>query len=114
MDNEYDTPIILTEEYANKVANGIAEGILAYLNIEKDEEPTSQQPVNNQSNNSKKIDVSYQVLSGGKWLTDVTNLQGYAGILGQAVNCFRRQYSAEMKQMQENLNTKYILRVETG
>lgn len=38
MDNEHDTPLILTEEYANKVANGIAEGILTYYNIEKEEE----------------------------------------------------------------------------
>lgn len=38
MDNENDTPRILTEEYANKVASGIAEGILTYYNIENRED----------------------------------------------------------------------------
>lgn len=35
MDNANDTTLILTEEYSDKVANGIAEGILVYCNIEK-------------------------------------------------------------------------------
>lgn len=85
MDNTNDTPLILTEEYANKVANGIADGILAYCNIEKKEEAkneTDQQLVNNcsnSSNSSKKIDVKYQAFTN-KWLPDVLNAQDYAGI----------------------------------
>lgn len=38
MDNEHDTPLILTEEYSNKVANGI----LAYLNVGKKETTTEE------------------------------------------------------------------------
>lgn len=102
MDNEYDTPLILTEEYANKVANGIADGILAYLNIEKKEEvkveSKPQETIKPVQNQAKKIDVKYQVYAGGKWLPDVKNLEDFAGAFGQTVNCFRRQYSAEMRQ----------------
>lgn len=35
MDNASDTPIILTEDFANKVANGIAEGIIEYASLTK-------------------------------------------------------------------------------
>lgn len=38
MDNEHDTPLILKEEYSNKVANGI----LAYLNVGKKETTTEE------------------------------------------------------------------------
>ncbi len=77
MDNANDTPIILTEEYANKVASGIAEGIFTYYN--KD---TSDQ------NNSKKIDVKYQAYSD-KWYPDVINTTDHAGTKGKAISGFR-------------------------
>lgn len=48
---------------------------------------------------NRKIDVKYQVYANAKWLPDVTNLTDYAGILGQGINCFRRKYSADKKQM---------------
>lgn len=79
MDNEFDTPLILTEEYANKVASGIAEGILTYYNIEN----TSDQ------NNSKKIDVKYQAYADGKWYPDVINTNDHAGTKGEAISGFR-------------------------
>ena len=63
MDNEHDTPLILTEEYANKVANGIADGILAYLNIEKKDntvEEVKNEVVENTVTEKRKIDVKYQ------------------------------------------------------
>lgn len=107
MDNEHDTPLILTEEYATEVARGIADGILTYLNIENKEETKveskPQEPIK-QVEEKRKIDVKYQVYANGKWYSDIINFNdkndmGYAGVFGQAVNCFRRKYSAEMKQM---------------
>ncbi|MCI8396813.1 MAG: N-acetylmuramoyl-L-alanine amidase [Clostridia bacterium] len=87
MDNEHDTPLILTEEYATKVASGIADGILAYLNIEKKEEHKTE-AVENTVTEKRKIDVKYQACTN-KWLQDVLNTQDYAGIYGQAITAFR-------------------------
>ena len=81
MDNANDTPIILTEEYANKVASGIAEGIFTYYNIENREDTSYQ-------NNSKKIDVKYQAYSD-KWYPDVINTTDHAGTKGKAISGFR-------------------------
>lgn len=91
MDNEHDTPLILTEEYATKVANGIADGILAYLNIEKKDntvEEVKNEVVENTVTEKRKIDVKYQAFTN-KWLPDVLNTQDYAGVLGQAISGFR-------------------------
>lgn len=82
MDNANDTPLILTEEYANKVASGIAEGILTYYNIENREDTSDQ-------NNSKKIDVKYQAYASGKWYPDVINTNDHAGTKGEAISGFR-------------------------
>lgn len=94
MDNEYDTPIILTEEYANKVAEGIAEAICEYYSINKEEIKNNETvienvPVKNETTNTnKKIDVKYQVYTN-KWLPDVKNTEDYAGIIGKAITGFR-------------------------
>jgi len=55
MDNEHDTPIILTEEYANKVANGIAEGVFTYYNIENKGE---------EQNTKSIVDLAKEVIAG--------------------------------------------------
>ena len=91
MDNEHDTPLILTEEYSNKVANGIADGILAYLNVEKNTatEEVKQEIVEAVVDTHSKIDVKYQAFSGKKWLPDVKNCEDFAGVLGQAISGFR-------------------------
>jgi len=91
MDNANDTPIILTEEYANKVANGIADGILRYLNIEKKEEvkvESKPQEITEPVQQHPKIDVKYQAYTN-KWLPDVINTQDHAGNKGQAISGFR-------------------------
>ena len=94
MDNEYDTPIILTEEYANKVVEGIAEAICEYYSINKEEIKNNETvienaPVKNETTNTnKKIDVKYQVYTN-KWLPDIKNTEDYAGIIGQAISGFR-------------------------
>ena len=90
MDNAHDTPAILTEEYASKVANGIAEGILAFIGVERKEEAPTQEAKQESTPQAKnKIDVRYQTYSGGKWLPDVLNTSDHAGVFGQGVNCFR-------------------------
>lgn len=94
MDNANDTPVILTEEYANKVAEGIANGILDYCGIEKKEnvtiaENTTVQEVNAIVQNNSKIDVEYQAYAGGKWYPNVINLTDHAGNKGQAISGFR-------------------------
>lgn len=92
MDNANDTPLILTEEFANKVANGIAEGILAYLNIEKKEEvkvESKPQEITELVQEPSKIDVKYQAYAGGKWYPDVINTRDHAGNKGQAISGFR-------------------------
>lgn len=61
MDNEHDTPIILTEEYAIKVANGIIEGILSYCNIEKKETDPGQQSV---QPTKSIVDLANEVIAG--------------------------------------------------
>jgi len=61
MDNENDTPIILTEEYANKIAKGIAEGILTYYNIEKKTTVTENTTV---QETKSIIDLANEVIAG--------------------------------------------------
>ncbi len=79
MDNEKDTPLILTEEYANKVAEGIAEAICNYYSINKPIEPipTPIEPT--------KVDVIYQTYTNGRWQPNVKNTEDYAGVFGLPV-----------------------------
>ncbi len=79
MDNENDTPLIVTEEYAKKIADGITEGLFEYYSINKPIEPTPEIPENN------KINVVYQTYTNGRWQPNVTNLEDYAGVYGLAV-----------------------------
>ena len=82
MDNANDTPIILTEEFANKVAEGIVEAIVEYYSISANG--------NEQTNLEKqtKIDVKYQVYAE-RWLPEVVNVADYAGIYSKAISGFR-------------------------
>lgn len=90
MDNKHDTPLILTEEYSNKVANGIADGILSYWYIEKKEEVKKDTAVENTTaQEKKKIDVEYQAYAGGQWYSNVLNTKDHAGNKGQAISGFR-------------------------
>lgn len=75
------------EKFLNMVKEELGETIVA-------ENTTVQQSVNNTS----KTNVKYQVYANGRWYNDITNYNeqndmGYAGVFGQAINCFRRQYS---------------------
>ena len=92
MDNANDTPIILTEEFAEKVATGIVEAICNYYNISMNNvnEPVQPTPQTTPTpaQPTGKIDVKYQVYAG-KWYPNVTNLTDYAGVYGQAISGFR-------------------------
>lgn len=82
MDSPADTPIILTEDYADKSAEAIAEVIVKMSGANNAEEPTPQ-PTPAPS----KPDITYQVWDdvNNKWLPNVINDSDYAGIFGHDV-----------------------------
>lgn len=79
MDSTVDTPIILTEEFADKTAKAIADVIVKKggLTKKKLELPKA------------KISVTYQVWDKerSKWLPNVVDLTDYAGIYGHNICC---------------------------
>ena len=89
MDSPTDTPLILTEDYADKSAVAIAEVMIKMSGANKAEEiapqptpipkPTPAAP--------SKPDVTYQVWDDvkNKWLPNVKNDSDYAGIFGHDV-----------------------------
>ncbi len=85
MDSTVDTPIILTEDFANKVAQSIASVIIKKggLTLKKVEQPQPAQPT------KEKISVKYQVWDDKRnaWLPDVVDLTDYAGIYGNDICC---------------------------
>ena len=86
MDSTVDTPIILTEDFANKVAQSIASVIVKKggLTLKKVEQPTQQAtPI------KEKMSVTYQVWDDVRnaWLPNVVDLTDYAGIYGHDVCC---------------------------
>ena len=78
MDSTIDTPIILTEDFADKVATAIVKVITkkSGANVLSTAVPVKTQ--------SGEISVTYQVFDNikKKWLPNVKNLTDYAGILG--------------------------------
>ncbi len=85
MDNANDTPLILTEDFANKASEGIAEAICEYCKIEVHKEEIQPIPEPIPQN---KIDVKYQAYAG-QWYPDVVNTTDYAGVFGKAISGFR-------------------------
>ena len=91
MDSPIDTPIILTEDYANKSATAIAEVIVKMAGANKAEEtaptPNPAPAPSPASTAPRKIDITYQVWDDVKnvWLPNVTNVEDYAGIFGHDV-----------------------------
>ncbi len=79
MDSTTDTPIILTEDFANKVAEGCVEAIVTKLSLNKKADNTVNQA----------FDITYQVWDNTlkKWLPNVKNLDDYAGIIGHDAAC---------------------------
>lgn len=81
MDSRIDTPIILSEKFADGIAEACVE-VLAKrggLTLKSQEETPTKQ----------KNDVIYQVWEdiGNKWLPNVKNLEDYAGIFGRDICC---------------------------
>lgn len=79
MDNAVDTPIILTEDFANKVTEGIVEALVELYSLKKISNVSVVQK------NLKKIDVIYQTYTNGRWQPNVKNTEDYAGIFNMPV-----------------------------
>ena len=88
MDSTTDTPIILTEDFAEKSANALVEVIVSKGKLKKktDTKPEETKPT---SPTNEKISVIYQVWEdvGNQWLPEVKNLEDYAGLYGRDVCC---------------------------
>ena len=84
IDSPTDTPIILTEDYADKSAEAIAEVIVKMAGANKAEETA---PTPNPAPAPSKPDVTYQVWDDikNKWLPNVKNDSDYAGIFGHDI-----------------------------
>lgn len=89
MDSPTDTPIILTEDYADKSAEAIAEVIIKMSGANKAEETAPQPtPIPKPTPAApSKPDVIYQVWDDvkNKWLPNVKNDSDYAGIFGHDI-----------------------------
>lgn len=77
MDSVTDTPIILTEEYADRCAAAISEVLISRCGLEKKTAEPKPLP-----------EVSYQVYTASRgWLPNVTGDSDFAGISGQPIRC---------------------------
>lgn len=88
MDSAIDTPIILTEDFAEKSAEALVEVLVLKGNLKKNisKEENTAKPTDS---SAEKISVIYQVWDDVKncWLPEVTDLTDYAGIYGHDVCC---------------------------
>lgn len=91
MDSIVDTPIILTDEYANNCAKAIVEVIVEKGNLTKknEQQQTQTKPKDD------KISVFYKTWDDvqNTWLPFVTDLTDYAGIYGHDVCCVYAELS---------------------
>ena len=84
MDSPTDTPIILTEDYADKSAEAIAEVMIKMAGAKKAEKTA---PAPTPAPAPSKPDVTYQAWDDvkNKWLPNVKNDSDYAGIFGHDI-----------------------------
>lgn len=90
MDSTTDTPVILTEDFAEKSADAIVEVLVARGGLKKGAQSETKPAATKPSNTAnKKISVIYQVWEdvGNRWLPEVTDLTDYAGLYGKDVCC---------------------------
>ena len=88
MDSTTDVPIILTDDFADKVATACVEVIANRAQLAKKQpSPTASAQTATTRPTSEKISVTYQTWADGysKWLPNVKDLEDYAGILGHDV-----------------------------
>lgn len=84
MDSTVDTPIILTEEFADKCAAAISEVLISRCGLteKKEAEPEQPEPA------LPLPTVSYQVYTSARgWLPNVEGDSDYAGIKNQPIRC---------------------------
>ncbi len=88
MDSTTDTPIILNDDFAEKVASACVEVIAAKEKLTKKETASAPcTPTITPTTTKEKISVTYQVWDDVKnrWLPNVKDLEDYAGIFGHDV-----------------------------
>jgi hypothetical protein len=84
MDSTVDTPIILTEEFADKCAAAISEVLITRCGLTEKKEAETEQPKSALSLPT----VSYQVYTSARgWLPNVEGDSDYAGIKNQPIRC---------------------------
>ena len=84
MDSTTDTPIILTEEYADNMADGWVEFLIAYHDLKKKAD-VKPQPAPKPYSPIAKPNITYRANTKHGLLPEVTNLEDYAGIIGYPV-----------------------------
>ena len=118
MDSATDVPIILTEDFAEKSADALAEVIVKKANLKRKEEiltprvtyqvyvagkkwlpnvlgetdyaGITARPIQALFVDTNVGDIEYAVhIKGGKWLPFVKNREDYAGIIGKEIDCVR-------------------------
>lgn len=87
MDSTSDTPIILSDDFANKSADAIVEVLAARGGLKKKTEQPVVTPQPTPEPQPARIDVTYQVWDDvhNAWLPNVKNTEDYAGIFGHDV-----------------------------
>ena len=85
MDSTADTPVILTEQFADKCAAAITEVIVKKGGLTK--KTAGQKPAVPDKKPDGKISVIYQIWDSvqKRWLPDVKDLTDYAGLYGHAL-----------------------------
>lgn len=78
IDNSNDISIVDTKAEQEAYGVAVAKGCLKYLGITYNEEIPN-------ISSDKNINVTYQVHTKGKWLSNVVNLNDYAGIYGNPI-----------------------------
>ena len=86
MDSTTDTPVILTEDFAEKSAEAIVEVLAEKGGLKKGADKPASAPSAEQNG---KISVIYQTWDDlqNRWLPEVTDLTDYAGVYGHDVCC---------------------------
>lgn len=107
MDSSVDTPIIITDAYAEKMANGWIAFFEKYLGIKKKVTATVKPTPPVKVESANKPDIIYAVKTNGKWLPEVKNTEDYAGIENKSV-------TDVMIKLSDGTPIKYRVHVKNG
>ena len=107
MDSSTDVPIIITDEYAEKMANGWIAFFEKYLGIKKKATATVKPTPLVKVESANKPDIIYAVKTNGKWLPEVKNTEDYAGVENKSV-------TDVMIKLSDGTPIKYRVHVKNG